>query len=82
MFLPFGVGVRVWKVCGGCWWWVLGTLLGPEGSGRLLVTGGWLGASGVAGATDRSACWWCGWWLSWLLVENCTVDASIFVACY
>src|SRR5690606_2567579 len=25
--------------------------------------------------------WWWGWWLSWLLVENCTVDASIFVAC-
>src|SRR6478609_903742 len=84
MVHPF-VGVS-WNGRGGCWW-IVGTLLGPERTGM----GEWAGRFapllfvsfsglhlfphqpfvGVGGA--------CGWGFR-LLFENCTVDASIFVA--
>ena len=79
-------------------WWVVGALLGPEGTGmggfsplwvgsllcvlscgaglllyRFGVGGPLVGAVGVRGG------WWCGVGVC-LLFENCTVDASIFVA--
>ncbi len=60
-------------------------LLGPEGTGR---AGVWVVVLG--GAPRRAYCFtsgrWagvgvgvCGVWCAGLLVENCTVDASIFV---
>src|SRR3546814_4353217 len=61
----------------GCWWWVLlGTLLGPEGSDRLVwLLGGLLFPYTVS-------CWGWVWGVGWcrLLFEYYTVDASIFVA--
>jgi hypothetical protein len=69
-------------VCGG------DTLLGPEGSGPVPVLGGgfWcLGAGSLVVAvpalTVVGVCGGHGCRRGWLLVENCTVDASIFVAC-
>jgi hypothetical protein len=58
---------------------VVGTLLGPEGTGdRCLVPGpvcisyrrgSPVGGAGLVGSGGRGF---------WLVVENCTVDASIF----
>ncbi len=60
---------------------VVGALLGPEGTGR--SRWGWVVVLGGAGwVSYRPGCvpgGWRGRWAGvWLLVENCTVDASIF----
>lgn len=60
----------------------INTLLGPEGTSIELV---FLGSNRQAwpGSTYRGTCgFWFGvglWVVGWLFVENCTVDASIFV---
>ena len=71
---PFGV----WNA-GGDGEPVVGTLLGPEGAGDRFVS-----CQGRPSVVPLLSLW--GWWVwrwsvdrvSWLLVENCTVDASIF----
>ena len=75
-FSPLGWGCGKWRIG----WVVLGTLLGPEGSGVFL-----LGFSVRALPVGRTApCLWGGW--RWRVVgfrpyfENYTVDASIFVS--
>lgn len=68
------------------------TLLGPEGTTRVVVfqslempLGGVPGAEGARhGLVSHTAGGWSGlvwglWVVGWLFVENCTVDASIFV---
>ena len=64
---------------------VVGTLLGPEGTGRPPGSRGVGVGLGRAGLYLIPLCllWECmGWWGRvagfWLYVENCTVDASIF----
>jgi hypothetical protein len=78
-----------WGKHAGCgWWWMVGTLLGPEGTTVRLsfsAVGGLLGSFGLPGMTwgiPAGPCvgvgagvWW--WVVGWLWVENCTVDASI-----
>src|SRR4051794_22451640 len=77
-------------VGGGGWWWAESILLGPEGTDML-----WcvccFGLPGMAcchkpdpwvvdvvGLRGWVEVWWCGV-VGWSLVENYTVDASIFV---
>ena len=61
---------------------VVGTLLGPEGADMSVSSAGPAGSrtavlhawgAGLAGLDGR---------VTWLLVENCTVDASIFFLCF
>ncbi len=76
------------------WVPVVGTLLGPEGAGCPAVAGGALLLSGpVCSSYHQLRCLVCpSWGLPrgvlgwrgrvagvWLYVENCTVDASIFL---
>ena len=79
--------VRLFLSERGTWWGVgsvVGTLLGPEGTGR--PVGGTRCGSGVRlcpGLLDLRPSHGCvGWWGCGggrgLVVENCTVDASIF----
>ena len=75
------VGVS-WNGRGGCWW-IVGTLLGPEGTGggcfdTLRVFFLWAGLpSNCFGLRPGCVVVLVGFGL---LFENCTVDASIFVA--
>ena len=67
---------------GGCGLLVVGTLLGPEGTGWPVHVRGWVGCSplGVllARHTARVAgVWWCHVVGHLPYFENCTVDASI-----
>src|SRR6478609_788680 len=78
-----------WRGREGCWW-IVGTLLGPERTGWSFGAGlFFLGAISVSVPflSCRFVCWAGGCWVvagRWggfrLLFENCTVDASIFVA--
>ena len=80
-----------WNGRGGCWW-IVGTLLGPERTGMGCLRGcvrvSFLGPFLFPYRPCLSVCllgWWCWVWRGvWggfrLLFENCTVDASIFVA--
>ena len=70
--------------CGKQWWvrvWFVGTLLGPEGTGRPVGVGVFFAGSSCP-HTAVSPVGAHGWWGRvggfWLYVENCTVDASIF----
>ena len=63
---------------------VVNTLLGPEGTGRTVVWGFfWMGRLAWPGPRiPRTRCVWSGGGfgvVGGLFVENCTVDASIFV---
>jgi hypothetical protein len=78
---PFGVGNARGGECG-----VVGTLLGPEGAGPsgehrvvtlLLVQG--RSASHTAVPPRGGWVWWGHVEGVWSYVENCTVDASIFL---
>lgn len=66
------------------------TLLGPEGTTIVLLfqrlgqppCGGWKSARHGLAPHTANCCWvWCGAdrVVGWSFVENCTVDASIFV---
>src|SRR3954466_13807905 len=70
--VPSGIGCGGWVDRGAGF---VGTLLGPEGVDAF-------SGSGPSRFPDRSdvvRVWWGGWGGGWLLVENCTVDASIFL---
>src|SRR4051812_12406465 len=77
---------RVWNA-GGSWMRVVGTLLGPEGTGRPGRCGGgvgWLASEGfmlvvplVWFLLGPGGVWRWGMWSHSPYVENCTVDASI-----
>ena len=80
-----GRGVVVLARC-----WVLrdrAVLPGGSWGGLVGCLGGWGRGSHRTGSCLVSSGAGCGCWVvgclreSWLLVENCTVDASIFVAC-
>ena len=65
-------------------WSVVGTLLGPEGTGPSGEPGGLVGLVGAGLHLIPLQRLWVlgGWWGhgagDWSYVENCTVDASIF----
>ena len=79
-----GCGVWIGVGCAGVWF--VGTLLGPEGTGRARRCGGWgllLLFRGslvlVPACSLRGVRGWRGRVEGvWSYVENCTVDASIF----
>jgi hypothetical protein len=84
----FRGGGNGWSWCG--WEMAMGTLLGPEGTTSVVVSvtclgllvGAWKSARhGLAPYTAGCYRVWCGVdrVVGWSFVENCTVDASIFV---
>jgi len=80
------VFVAGWKVVGGSWGCV-GTLLGPEGTGvgcLAFLAVCWSNVVRRLSSLYGPAFWWWGARGLWMgrcpYLENCTVDASIFVA--
>jgi hypothetical protein len=72
---PFG-GCRCgWGKHAGCgWWWMVGTLLGPEGTTVRLsfsAVGGLLGSFGLPGMTWGIPAGPCGGGWCWCLVVGC-----------
>ena len=69
----------VWKGCGDAGGGGADTLLGPEGSGFAGDGRVWLPLVVRGSGAFHLYGWWVLGW-AWSYVENCTVDASIFVA--